>query len=426
MEAYLVIAVMVCMIIAFMLNKWPFGLITMTCCIVLGVTGVLGPDETFAGFCNPFVVMLAGAFVVTNALAKTSFIKNLQNWIMRLQNGKSGIRLMAIFVFSIIVLATFIPGPAMLAIIIVMARNLSDEGEVNPARVIFPAAMLTTIWNARIPFGLGASNFAILNGFLEPYGEQYTITMFDPMMAGLIPGLALALYIIFGYKLLPHKAIDRTGLEEEVQQGSKEVPVMSKRDEIITYVAFVVMILFMILNQWTGSLLYIGPALCAVVLVFLKVITVEDVKKGITVDLIFMLAGIFTLTNALSSTGAGEMVGNAILSLFGGATTQLGLVALFSGITVGLTNFMSNNATMYSVIPVAITTALAAGLNPIPAVVAVDVASKCASLLPCSSGEAAMCFGASGYTPKDTWKFVLPGAIITYVGTVAGSLLFFS
>ncbi len=160
---------------------------------------------------------------------------------------------------------------------------------------------------------------------------------------------------------------------------------------------------------------------------FLKVITVEDVKKGITVDLlIFMLAGIFTLTDALSSTGAGQMIGNAILSLFGGATTQLGLVALFTGITVIITNFMSNNATMYSVIPVAITTALAAGLNPIPVVVAVDVASKCASLLPCSSGEAAMCFGGiSGYTPKDTWKFVLPAAVITYVSTVAGALIFF-
>lgn len=423
MDAYIVIGVMIVMIIAFMMNKWPFGLITMSCCIVLGVTGVLGPDKTFAGFCNPFVVMLAGAFVVTNALAKTSFIRNLQNWIIKLQNGKSGFKLMAIFVFSIILLATFMPGPAMLAIIIVMARNLSDAGEVNAARVIFPAAMLTTIWNARIPFGLGASNFAILNGFLEPYGEQYAVSMFDPMMAGLIPGIALSVYIIFAYKLLPHKAVDRTGVEEI--KTASNAPVMSKRDETITYVAFVVMILFMVLNQWTGSLLYIGPALCAVVLVFLKVITVEDVKKGITVDLIFMLAGIFTLTDALSSTGAGEMIGNAILSLFGGATTQVGLVALFTGITVIITNFMSNNATMYSVIPVAITTALAAGLNPVPVVVAVDVASKCASLLPCSSGEAAMCFGASGYTPKDTWKFVLPAALITYAGTVAGALIFF-
>ncbi len=423
MDAYIVIGVMVLMIIAFMLNKWPFGLITISCCIILGVTGVLGPAETFSGFCNPFVVMLAGALVVTNALAKTSFIKNLQKMIVKMQSGKSGIKLMAIFVFAVIVLATFMPGPAMLAIIIVMARNLSDEGEVNAARVIFPAGMLTTIWNARIPFGLGAGSFAILNGFLEPYGEQYAVSMFQPMLAGLVPGLAVAIYSIFAYKLLPHKAVERHAEDKKVTEDKG--PEMSRRNEIITYVTFIVMLVFMIFNQWTGSLLYIGPALCAAVLVFLKVITVDDVKKGITADLIFMLAGIFTLTGALSSTGAGTMIGTAILSLFGGATSQIGLVALFTGITVVLTNFMSNNATMYSVIPVAITTALAAGLNPVPAVLAVDVASKCSCLLPCSSGESAMVYGASGYTPKDTWKFVLPAILITYVGTVAGSILIF-
>lgn len=424
MDAYIVIAVMILMIIAFVLNKWPFGLITMTCCIILGVTGVLDASTTFSGFCNPFVVMLAGAFVVTNALAKTSFIHNLQKQIIRLQTGKSGMGLMAIFVLAIILLATFMPGPALLAIIIVMARNLNDDGEVNAARIILPAAALTTLWNGRIPFGIGAGQFAILNGFLEGYGEEYTVGMFDPMLAGLLPGILLALYTIFFYKLLPHKKMETVAAAAD--EGTvKEESKMSRRDEIITYITFIVMMIFMIFNQFTGDLLYIGPALCAVFLVFVKVITVDDVKRGITVDLIFMLAGIFTLTNALTDTGAGEMIGTAIISLFGGATTQFGLVAIFSGIAIIITNFMSNNATMYSLIPVAVTTAMAAGLDPAPAVLAIDVAVKCACILPCSSGEAAMCYGASGYTIKETWKFTVPAVILFYVATLAGVYIFF-
>ena len=424
MDAYIVIAVMILMIIAFVLNKWPFGLITMTCCIILGVTGVLDASTTFSGFCNPFVVMLAGAFVVTNALAKTSFSHNLQKQIIRLQTGKSGMGLMAIFVLAIILLATFMPGPALLAIIIVMARNLNDDGEVNAARIILPAAALTTLWNGRIPFGIGAGQFAILNGFLEGYGEEYTVGMFDPMLAGLLPGILLALYTIFFYKLLPHKKMETVA--SSADEGTvKEESKMSRRDEIITYITFIVMMIFMIFNQFTGDLLYIGPALCAVFLVFVKVITVDDVKRGITVDLIFMLAGIFTLTNALTDTGAGEMIGTAIISLFGGATTQFGLVAIFSGIAIIITNFMSNNATMYSLIPVAVTTAMAAGLDPAPAVLAIDVAVKCACILPCSSGEAAMCYGASGYTIKETWKFTVPAVILFYVATLAGVYIFF-
>lgn len=76
MQAYIVMVVMVLMIIAFVLNKWSFGLITLSCCAILGITGVLGPDKVFSGFANPFVVMLAGCFVVTYALGKTNFIRS--------------------------------------------------------------------------------------------------------------------------------------------------------------------------------------------------------------------------------------------------------------------------------------------------------------------------------------------------------------
>ena len=80
---------------------------------------------------------------------------------------------------------------------------------------------------------------------------------------------------------------------------------------------------------------------------------------------------------------------------------------------------------MYSLIPVAVTTAMAAGLDPAPAVLAIDVAVKCACILPCSSGEAAMCYGASGYTIKETWKFTVPAVILFYVATLAGVYIFF-
>ncbi len=423
MEPYIVIGVMVLMIIAFVLNKWPFGLITLTCCTLLGIAGVLGPAEVFSGFANPFVVMLAGCIAVTSAFGKTDFIIDLQHKIVGLQKGKGGALLMAIFVLTVIVLATFMPGPSLLALVIVMAANLQDDGEVNAARVIFPAAALTTLWNGRIPFGLGAGNFAVMNGFLEPYNVNYSVGMFDPFKAALFPGVALAIYTIFCYKLLPHKAIDRSNMPES--NGEIKKSKMPKRDQMITYVVFILMIAAMVFNKYTGSLMFIAPAIATIVLIFLKVITVEETKAAITVDLIFMLAGIFTLTGALSSTGAGEIIGKSILSLFGGATTEFGLIALFGGITIIITNFMSNNATMYSMIPVAITTAIAAGVNPIPVMLTVDIAAKCACLLPCSSGEAAMCFGGSGYTPAQTMKFTIPACILYYVTMLLGMWILF-
>lgn len=39
MELYIVLAIMAFMIVGFLLNKWPFGLTTMTCCVLLARPG---------------------------------------------------------------------------------------------------------------------------------------------------------------------------------------------------------------------------------------------------------------------------------------------------------------------------------------------------------------------------------------------------
>lgn len=36
-----------------------------------------------------------------------------------------------------------------------------------------------------------------------------------------------------------------------------------------------------------------------------------------------------------------------------------------------------------------------------------------------------MCYGASGYTIKETWKFTVPAVILFYVATLAGVYIFF-
>lgn len=47
MEAYIVISVLIFMIVMFVIGKWPYGLITMTCCAILAVTGVLDVSTAF-------------------------------------------------------------------------------------------------------------------------------------------------------------------------------------------------------------------------------------------------------------------------------------------------------------------------------------------------------------------------------------------
>ena len=52
MELYIVLAIMAFMIFGFILNKWPFGVTTMVCCVLLALSGVFTIPQAFSGLSN--------------------------------------------------------------------------------------------------------------------------------------------------------------------------------------------------------------------------------------------------------------------------------------------------------------------------------------------------------------------------------------
>lgn len=424
MSVYIVIGVMALMTIAFVSGKWPFGLVTMTCCVILGLTGVLSPSEAFAGFCNKNLILLAGAFIVSDAFGKTSLIAKMQHRIIKMQNGKTGTVLMIAFVMILILLSCFLPSPATLAIIIVAVTSMSDDADVCPARIILPMAALSTMWTARLPIGVGATSFTRYNAFIESYGpeyQQYQLSMLDPLKGMILPLIVCSIYVVVMFRLLPKRPMNRS---QNVKVKEQTVT-MDRTHEIITYIVFAIVMLCMMLNKFVGSLMYIIPAAGAIVLLFTKTLSVEDAKRTLSGDLIFMLAGIYVLSDAMSSSGAGQVIGDFILSLMGGANSKLALIMVFSGVTLIVTNLMSNVATYNVMVPLAVSTAIAAGINPAALALSAGLASSCACMLPCSSGESAMCYAASGYSMKDTFKFTIGFVLLFWVSLVIDIMVFF-
>lgn len=82
MELYIVIGIFLFMIVSFCLNKWPFGLTTMTCCILLVVTGIMPIEEAFSGFAMKNFVLIAGMYVLCDAFSKTSLLASIRNKVL--------------------------------------------------------------------------------------------------------------------------------------------------------------------------------------------------------------------------------------------------------------------------------------------------------------------------------------------------------
>lgn len=420
MQQYIVLGIMAFMVISFILGKWSYGLVMMTCCTALAATGVLKISDAFSGFADKNLIMLAGVFVISNAFGKTGLISILQNKMLKMQTGKSAFVLMAIFLITIAVFAQFLPSTATMTVVIMLVNVLSSSGELCASRLLLPVAALATLWTSKIPIGMGATSFTRLNGFLEAYGDSYCIGMTDIFKSAIIPLIVLSLYTMFTYKLLPVREIDESKMKK-----LKEQKALPKGKENFTYAVFVIVMVCMFFNNILGSLIYIIPAIGAIVLVYAGCVSVDEAKKTLSGDILFMLAGAFVLTDALADTGAGTLIGNAILRILGGNPSMLLVMIVFAGVSLLMTNLMSNSATYNILIPLGISAAVAAGYDPRPVALVIASCSYCAILLPSSCGAVAIAYASANYSLRETLKFSLPFIALYWISAVVSIMIFF-
>lgn len=78
MQMYLVLGLLIFMIVMFFTHKVPYGVTTMTCCVVLALTGVFQIQEAFSGLANKTTILIACMFTIAYAFGKTSLINKIR------------------------------------------------------------------------------------------------------------------------------------------------------------------------------------------------------------------------------------------------------------------------------------------------------------------------------------------------------------
>lgn len=416
------IALTIFMAVSFIVHKWPFGLTTMTCCVLLVISGILDIPTAFSGFGNKIVVLIAPMLVMGTALTKTSLVSRVQVKLNALQK-KRGMALLLGFYAAAVVFVQFIPTTATIAIFVTFLATLDDEGEITPGRILLPLLALMEAWKFKIPIGLGATTFAQINAYAEGIitDENHLVSMMDPFIVTLIPTIALTIYCIFCWKLMPkdHK------IGTESVKAKDYTSKLTKGQEYLTYIVFVCVMAVMVLNKWTGNYLYIAPAAGVLVLIYGGVISVKEAVHDMTCDMIWMIAGVLVMASALSSTGVADLIGNGIISILGEQPNSFLVMLLFTGVTIFMTAFISNSACVSVLIPLAASVCAAGGWDPRGIMIAVQLASVEVVAFPSGSGEAAVCYAAGNYNPAKVLKFTLPYTLIAWFTIALSANIFF-
>lgn len=426
MELYIVLAIMVFMIIGFLLNKWPFGVTTMTCCVLLAVTKVFTISEAFSGFSNKTLIMLAGMFALVAAFQKTSLIDKIQASMIRLKN-KSGMALLIGMYIVIIAMACFMPTTAIMLVCLMFLVALGDTGDITPSRMTIPCLAMLSVWGGKLPIAMGATSYATMNavygGMIE--NENHLLQVLDMFKVSIIPCLLVTVYCLFAYKFLPSGSIDQAALAARGNKPKKEKEKLPKYQETIIYVVFVVVMLSLFFNKQLGDLMYIGPALAVLVLIFTKCFSVKEAVSAMTMDSVWMIAGVLVMADALGKTGAGELIGETILKILGGNPSGLMVMFVFAIVTTVMTTFMSNSATANVLMPVAATVAVAAGWDPRGIILIVRFCSNVAIAFPSGSPACGIAYATCGLKLGQTLKFTLPLIAIAVVSVVFCANFFF-
>ncbi|WP_022926281.1 SLC13 family permease [Serinicoccus marinus] len=160
-----------------------------------------------------------------------------------------------------------------------------------------------------------------------------------------------------------------------------------------------------------------GSLLGAVALVLSGVLSAQEARRAVDLEVILVIASAFGLASAMQVSGlAGAVAGGLVASLgtFGTVGVLLGLVLA----TIVLTELVTNNAAALLMLPVAVATAESVGMDPRGAAIAVAVAASASFLSPIGYQTNMMVYGPGGYRFTDYARLGWVLTVLVVVATV--------
>lgn len=151
----------------------------------------------------------------------------------------------------------------------------------------------------------------------------------------------------------------------------------------------------------------IAALAAAAAMVLLRVLTVPQAHRSVSITTLLIVAGMIPLSTAIQVSGAADLIAQSLLSVLGDGSPHLLLFGLVIVVAV-LGQFISNMATVLIVAPIATTIAEVSQISPLPLLMGIAVAGAASFLTPVATPANTMILGPGAYRFGDYWKLGLP------------------
>ena len=162
--------------------------------------------------------------------------------------------------------------------------------------------------------------------------------------------------------------------------------------------------------------------LTAGLMIITKCCSVTTARRSINWQVIIVIAASFALARAMESSGAALAVSQTLLGLAG--ANPWTALAMVYGVAMLFTHVITNNAAAVLIFPIALETARALGVSPMPFMIALMMAASCGFATPIAYQTNLMVYGPGGYRFTDYLRFGGPLSLLLWGLTVGLTPLF--
>lgn len=417
-QLIITLIVFVLMVLGFVQSKVSRAVIALGAMVVLVFTGCLDAKTALSGFSNSNTILMATMFIVSEGFSQTQTVSKLSQLLGKVSKGSFTMVMAGYVIITMLLSNVAGSSAASFAIVFPMVFAVCDELGFTRSKMLFALGMISISTCATFPIGGSATIYAQYNGYLESLGAVERVTMLEPMIARLPGVIAICAYAIFlAPKFSPELPPVLT--DSAKKTGKTREPLAPWREKVCVAV-FVLVIVGLLFADKLGIAGWMITLTGALIIAATGILSTKEVYGAASLGgIVMMYVGVLGVGNALTATGAGEAIGNAVATMLGGTTNGyiIGLVCFLVPFLV--TQVLNNRAVGAIFTPIAIMTCTALGVNPVGPMILANAGALAAFMTPMATATVNMYMGLGGYSQKDLIKMsILPSVILTVVNVL--------
>jgi len=410
-DAKIVLTMMIIMIFFWLSEAIPSSITALFPIIFSPFLCDVSFKELVSKYASPVVFLLLGGFLISQGFEKSKFHKRLAMKSI-IFFGNTKLRLLFCTIFSTAFFSMWISNTAtcllMLPICKFLIDNAIDKNDTYFAKILLLSiAYSSSIGGMITPIGTIPN--AILVGFLnDNYGLEISFIGWVKMIFPIAFILLLILGCYFSLRLIHNNhAIDLRVLIKKYSRLGK-----IKMSELVCAFIITITAFMWIFKNKINSLLNISltdPIIAIIGGILFFVIPVNSNKKSIlgadsinmvSWDVLVLFGGGLSMAFLVVETGLSEIIANQIIFIqHYDILLVIFLLTLFTSL---LTEFTSNTATTFLLLPLFASFAIEADIQILKVLLPVVLAASCAFMMPISTPPNAIVYS----TKKISIKFM--------------------